>query len=273
MNDKDKYLKTTNFDYKIQNKERGEILYYSTDQVADLLNENISNIKYYTNIFYDLLRIDIVDKELRFTNNDINKLESLIKFKNKGMTTKEIEIYFNKLPSSDKEIKNIETNLLSVEELIDSIKKEQELHLNDFKVNLLKDMQESNTLYLKSISSEIIDAQNKLLIELKRDLSIEIKEYINSKIDDVTNMNIELNNKFIENTNNLISEKISEKNHQLKTSLQNDFNNFTISASSDNDHLIKEIRDFKSVIKNAYYIESEVSVDTSKISFWKKLFA
>ena len=94
MNNKDKYINAQKLDYKIQSKERGEILYYSIEQVAALLNENIDSTKYYTNIFYDLLRIEIVDKELRFTNNDVDKLESLIKFKNKGMSNKEIEEYF-----------------------------------------------------------------------------------------------------------------------------------------------------------------------------------
>ena len=101
MNNKDKYINAQKLDYKIQSKERGEILYYSIEQVAALLNENIDNTKYYTNIFYDLLRIEIVDKELRFTNNDVDKLESLIKFKNKGMSNKEIEEYFKEAETDD----------------------------------------------------------------------------------------------------------------------------------------------------------------------------
>ena len=50
MDNKDKYIDTQKVDHKIQNKKRGEILYYSIDQIADLLNENIGNVKYYTNI-------------------------------------------------------------------------------------------------------------------------------------------------------------------------------------------------------------------------------
>jgi len=72
MNNKDKYIDTQKVDYKIQNKKRGEILYYSIDQIADLLNESIGNVKYYTNIFDDLLKIEIVNKELRYTNNDVD---------------------------------------------------------------------------------------------------------------------------------------------------------------------------------------------------------
>ena len=49
MNNKDKYINAQKLDYKIQSKERGEILYYSIEQVAALLNENIDNTKYYTN--------------------------------------------------------------------------------------------------------------------------------------------------------------------------------------------------------------------------------
>lgn len=273
MNNKDKYIATQKFDYKIQNKERGEILYYSIEQVAALLNENTGSIKYYTNIFYDLLRIEIVDKELRFTNNDVDKLESLIKFKNKGMSIKEIEDYFNKLPSNDTEAKSKESNLLSVEELIDSIKSEQEVHLKDFKTQLLKDMQDSNLLYLQNITSTLIESQNKNIIELKKDIAKEIKEYISSKIDNINEINIDLHDKFIENTNNSISEKIDHKSEELKVNLKNNFDRLVKSSSDNDENLINEIKDFKGVIKNAYYIESEVSVDNSKIGFWKKLFA
>lgn len=273
MNNKDKYINAQKLDYKIQSKERGEILYYSIEQVAALLNESIDNIKYYTNIFYDLLRIEIVDKELHFTNNDVDKLESLIKFKNKGMSNKEIEEYFSKLPLNDGDAKNKENNLLSVEELIDSIKIEQELYFKDFKTQLLNDIQASNLLYLQNITYTFIEAQNKNIIEIKKDLSKEIKQYIDLKIPNINEVNISLHEKLIENTNKIISEKLDNKNEEIRLSLQNDFNNFVKLSSNNEEALIKEVKDFKAVIKNAYYIESEVSEDNSKISFWKKLFA
>lgn len=271
MNNKDKYMDTQKVDYKIQNKKRGEILYYSIDQVADLLNENTSNIKYYTNIFDDLLKIEIVDKELHYTNNDVDKLELLIKLKNRGMSIKEIQDYYSKLPLNDTEVQHPESNLLSVEELIDSIKEEHQIQFNNFKVQLINDIQNTNSLYLENISSTIIEAQNKILNEFKQDLSEEIKEYINSKFDNVNVINISLHDKLIANTTEFMSEKIESKNQELKLSLQNDFNTFAQSSLNNNERLVKEVKDFKRVIQDAYYTQHQVEMDNINTGFLGKL--
>lgn len=268
MNNKDKYIDTQKVDYKIQNKKRGEILYYSIDQVADLLNENVGNIKYYTNIFDDLLKIEIVDKELRYANNDVDKLEFLIKLKNRGMSLKEIQDYYNKLPLNDAEVQHPESNLLSVKELIDSIKEEQQIQFNNFKIQLISDIQNANSLYLQNITSTIIAAQNKSLNEFKQDLSNELKEYINSKFDNVNVINVSLHDKLITNT----TEFMSEKNDELKLNLQNDFNTFSQSSLANNERLVKEVKDFKRVIQDAYYTQYQVEMDNANTGFLGKLF-
>jgi DNA-binding transcriptional MerR regulator len=271
MENKDKYIDTQKIDYKIQNKKRGEILYYSIDQVADLLTESTGNIKYYTNIFDDLLKIEIVDKELRYTNNDVDKLEFLIKLKSKGMSLKEIQDYYNKLPLDDTEVQHPESNLLSVEELIDSIKEEQQIQFNNFKIQLINDIQNTNSLYLENIRSTIIEAQNKNLNEFKQDLSKEIKEHLNSKFDDVNKINTSLHDKLIASTTGFMSQKIDSKNDELKLNLQNDFDSFAQSSLTNNQHLIKEVKDFKRVITDAYYTQYQVEMDNANAGFLSKL--
>lgn len=271
MDNKDKYIETQKVNHKIQNKKRGEILYYSIDQVADLLNENISNIKYYTNIFDDLLKIEIVDKDLHYTNNDVDKLEFLIKLKNRGMSPKEIQAYYNKLPLNDTEVQHLESNLLSVEELIDSVKEEQQIQFDNFKVQLINDIQNANSLYLQNITSTIIEAQNKSLNEFKQDLSKEIKEYLNSKFDNVNEININLHDKLIANTTEFMSEKIGSKNDELRINLQNDFNTFAQSSIPNNEGLIKEVKDFKRVMQDAYYTQYEIEMESANVGFWGKL--
>lgn len=271
-NDKDKYIDMQKVNHKIQNKKRGEILYYSIDQVADLLNENVSNIKYYTNIFDDLLKIEIVHKELRYTNKDVDKLEFLIKLKNRGMSLKEIQDYYNKLPLDDTEIEHSESNLLSVEELIDSIKKEQQIQLNNLKAQLINDIQDSNSLFLQNLSSTIIEAQNRSLDEFKQNLTKELKEYIDSKFDSVNTINTSLHNKIIDNAIEFMSEKIEDKNNELKLNLLSNFDTFTQSSLTNNERLIKEVKDFKKVIQDAYYTQYEVERDiSSNAGFWGKL--
>lgn len=271
MDNKDKYIDTQKIDYKIQNKKRGKILYYSIDQVADLLNENTGNIKYYTNAFDDLLKIEIVDKELRYTNNDVDKLEFLIKLKNRGMSLKEIQDYYNKLPLNDTELQHPESNLLSVEELIDSIKEEHQIQFDNFKIQLINDIQKSNSLYLENISAAIIDAQTKSLNEFKKDLFKEIKEYLNSKFDTVNENNISLHDKLINDTTGFMSEKIDSKNDELKSNLQNDFNTFAQSSLTNSERLIKEVKDFKRVINDAYYTQYQVEMDNASVGFLDKL--
>jgi len=269
MDTKNKHMEDTqNINFKIKNKKRGEILYYSIDQVADLLNENINNIRYYTNIFDDLLKIEIVDKDLRYSNNDVDKLDFLITLKNKGMSLKEIKSYYNKLPLESTEIEPYESNLLSVKELIDSIKEEQQIQFDNFKVQLITDIKNANSLYLQDLSSAIIETQNKVLDEFKQDLSKKIEEYIGSKFD---NVNKNLHNKAFDETTKYISEKIDSKSNELKVNLQNNFNAFTKAAAADSELLTKEVKDFKKVIMNAYSVQYQVEMDSANTSFWNKL--
>jgi DNA-binding transcriptional MerR regulator len=271
MDNENIYIDIQKVNYKIQNKERGEILYYSINQVADLLNENIDNIKYYTNIFYDLLPIEIIDKELRYTNNDVDKLESLIKFKNKGMSIKEIQDYFNKLPLNVAEGHNQKSNLLSVEELIYSIKEENQLQLNNLKTELISEIQTSNSLYLQNITSVIIEAQNKNFIELKQNLYKEIKEYLDSKFDSIKEVNINLHNELIDSANKFISEKIDSKNTEPTINLENNFNTFSEKSLSNDKDLMKEVKELKGVILNASYIQSDLEMDNNKVGLGDKL--
>jgi len=262
MDNKDKY--------KIQNKKRGKISYFSIDQVADLLDENVNNIKYYTNIFSDLLKIEIVNKELRYTNSDIDNLELLIRLKNKGMSLKEIEDYYNKLPLNDNEVQTSENNLLSVEELIDSIKKEQEMQLNNFKNQLVEDIQKANSLYLQNIVSLIIETQNRNFSEFKDKFYKEIKEYIDSKFNNINEINSNLHKEFTSNIEELLSQKINDKNNELKADLQKEFNNLTQAYLTNNKPLIKEVQNLKRVLE-AYSIQHEIEIDNSNKGFWNKL--
>ncbi|MBK1812704.1 MerR family transcriptional regulator [Clostridium sp. YIM B02505] len=272
MDNKAKYIDAQKFDYKIQNKKRGEILYYSIDQVADLLNEDIGNIKYYTNIFDDILKIEIVHKELRYTNNDVDKLELLIKLKNRGMTLKEIEDYYSKLPLDDTEVRYSESNLISVEDLVDSIKREQQIQLDNFKTEFIKDIQNTNSLILQNITSSIIDAQTKSLNEFKQNLQTEIEEYLDSKFEKFSEVNRELQNNLLTNISDVISEKIHLKNNELKLHLQSNFDKFSKSSLDGNESLIKEVKDFKRVMQDAYYTQYEIEMtENNETGFLGKL--
>lgn len=272
MDNKDKYIDTQKVERKIQNRKRGEILYYSMSQVADLLNEDVGNIKYYTNIFDNLLKIEIIDKELRYTNDDIDNLEFLIKLKNRGMSLKEIQEYYSKLPLNDNEVQHLGSNLLSVEELTDSIKKEQQIQFDNFKNELNNDIKNANLLYVENITSAIIDAQNKSLDKFKKDLFKEIKEYLDSKFDKINEINLDFHKRFVDDITKFIAEKIDSKNEELKSDLQSDFKIFSKSTLTNSERLIKEVKGFKKVIENAYYTQYQVDMDNANAGFFNRLF-
>lgn len=193
---------------KISDNERGEISYFSIDQVADLLKEDNSKIRYYTNIFNGILQIEIEDKRLKYKNSDINKLEFLINLKNKGMTVKQIEQYCKETSLSDEEIKEInEKNILTIDDLINHIVQAENENFNklkeevseeigketlkansDIKILLenkhnefMEKLEKRNDEYLKEIKEAIISEQKKCIDDFKNELKDGIRQ-INNEI-------------------------------------------------------------------------------------------
>ncbi len=297
MDSNDKYINVTDEDI-IKNKKRGDILYYSVSQVATLLDQEDSSIKYYTNVFDNILKIEIADKELRYTNRDVDKLEFLINLKNKGMTIKEVQKYCEELPLDIEDLVEIkETNSISIKEImttivssenekIDNLKEyltnkiaesnelsvQQIVTSENEKIDNLKEyltnkIDESNELSVQQIVKLISEEQNKQLQFFRDDILNEIKEYINSKFDIENKVNTDLYNEFSINLNNLITEKLS-----LDDTIKSQLDKFNeISISSDR-NLIAEIKRFENVIERAYYVQHEMDTQKKKISFMDKLF-
>ncbi|WP_297420340.1 MerR family transcriptional regulator [Clostridium sp.] len=252
----------------VKNKKRGDILYYSISQVAALLDEDERNILYYTNVFDNILKIEISDKKLRYTTRDIDKLEFLINLKNKGMTIKEIQSYCKELPLNIEDLVNIkENNSISISEIISTILESENEKYDNLKEYLTTKIHENNELSVEKIVDALMQEQTKQLNILRENILDEIKEYIDYKF------NVECKNN--ENLYSELSEKItklaSEKNsleHTIKSQLK-EFNE--ISISRDN-NLIAEIKRFKNVIEQAYYIQKEMETQPRKISFIERLF-
>lgn len=167
----------------VKNKKRGDILYYSISQVANLLGEEDSSIRYYTNVFDNILKIEILNKEFRYTNNDIDKIEFLINLKNKGMTIKEIQKYCEALSLNLEELVEIkENNSLSAKEIITTIVGLENKELNNLKESLSNKIREDNELHIQKIDN-LVSEQNNQLELFKEDMLKEIKQYIDYKFD------------------------------------------------------------------------------------------
>lgn len=267
MNSEDKHM---NIDegITIKNKKRGDILYYTINQVASLLDEEDRNILYYTNVFDNILKIEISDKELRYTARDIDKLEFLINLKNRGMTIKEIQNYCKELPLNIEDIIEIkENNSLSIKELISTIVASENKEIDDLKKYLADKINENNQLSVQKIAEAVVQEQNKYMETLKDNILTELKSYIDYKYDMEYKTNENSYDELFMKINNLTCEKNSLEN-TIRSQL-NEFNQ--ISIARDN-NLITEIKRFKDVIEQAYYIQKEMEVQSEKTGFMGKLF-
>lgn len=216
----------------MKNNKRGDILYYSISQVANLLDQEDSIIRYYTNVFDNILKIEISNKALRYTNNDIDKLEFLINLKNKGMTIKEIQKYCEALPLDIEElVETKQKDSLPIEDVIARIVESESKEINTLKEYLDDKIKKSHEESVQKIIESIKEEQHKQLTLFKDEILTEVKEYIENKFDEFDKMSI----------------------------------------SRDKD-LINEIKRFENVIQQAYYIQQDLESQKTNISFIGKLF-
>lgn len=286
----------------IKNKKRGDILYYSISQVATLLDQDDSSIRYYTNVFDNILKIEISDKELRYTNKDIDKLEFLINLKDKGMTIKEVQKYCEALPLNiedlvevkennsisvkevittiveleNKQIDNLKEYLsnrinertdLSVQEIVKTIGDEQNNQIDNLKEYLSNRIDESIDLSVQKIVKAIGDEQQNQLNLFRDDILSEIKDHINYKLDMEYKSNNDLYNELSTKIDTLTAEKLS-----LEGVVKSQLDQFNQISSSRDSTLIDEIRRFKNIIERAYYVQQEVDIQKKNVSFLGKLF-
>ena len=247
----------------IKNKKRGDLLYYSLSQVATLLNEEDSSIRYYTNVFDNILKIEISDKELRYTNKDIDKIEFLINLKNKGMTIKEIQKYCEELPLNIDDILKVkENNSVSVKEIVTTIIDLENEKINNLKEHLSNKIDENHELSVQKIIKLIGEEQTDHLKLFKENILNEIKEYIDYKFD----MQYKTDNSLVNELSLKIDGLISEKN-SLSDNIKLQLNEYKQLSTSRDNNLIDEIKRFKNVIEKAYYVQQEIESQKEKVNF------
>lgn len=149
---------------------RGEPLYYNTIQVAQILGENDSTIRYWTKYFDDILKITISNKMKRYKKDDIEKLKFIRKLiREDGFTLKQVVEYCTE-KGFDIEKGTIDNNNpLAIQSFISAMT----VHMDD---------------EILSMQNKIIKAQEdmfKHMLEIQKENNELIKEQIALKVDEV----------------------------------------------------------------------------------------
>lgn len=155
---------------------RGEILYYSTGQVAKILDIPDSKVRYYTTAFDDILHIEIINKQRKFTKADIDKMKFILELKNEGMSIKQIQEYCQEVDfDSENGIQIKESNPLSIQTLAKALLEEQERQLNIFKDDM--------SLKIQNIMDNVVEMNVQNNEKLKEDIATTVDEVVSDKLD------------------------------------------------------------------------------------------
>lgn len=167
---------------------RGRALFYSTSQVATILDVADSKVRYYTKVFDDLLHIEISNKQRRYTDDDIEKLKFLVSLKEDGLTIKQIQEYCEEIDWDDN--KGIQ-------------------------------IKEDNPLHIQTVAKALAEEQSKLMESFKSDLLRTLKENMQNQYSMIENFGVNLKNEIKEEVALTVDDVISEKFEEQKCVIQN----------------------------------------------------
>lgn len=230
-------IQDNNGDNTQDNVIRGKALYFSTSQVATVLGETDSKVRYYTNVFDEILHIEISNKQRRYTDADIDKLRFIIELKSEGMTIKQIQEYCQEVDFEDsKEIQIKENNPLSIQTMAKALLEQQETLINKMKQEIID-----------SVITEVnksLNIQNDNFNDMKNDLSKEVA----ITVEDVVDRKLQKNN---DDLKNQIQENLEDMSQNIileNTKVMNEFKCITLEqleSQSQPKSLFSKIFNFK----------------------------
>lgn len=170
----------------------GKPLYYSTKQVAEILQEPTSRIRYWCDCFDVFLNIQRSGQNRQFTEQDIEKLKYIRKLlKKDGLTINQVKEY-----CSEKDVTMLQEQVksqdpIALQALATAIMTEMETRIQliqkkiieDITIEVTKNISEKIT---QSISAEL-NIQKQYLDNTKKDM----KDYISVTVEDKFNKNID----------------------------------------------------------------------------------
>jgi len=166
------------------NSIRGKALYFGTSQVADMLNISASKVRYYTDVFDDILHIEFSNKQRRYTQVDIDKMKFMIELKEEGMTIKQIQEYCQEVSFEDsKEIQIKENNPLSIQTMAKALLEQQATLMEEMKKEIIDNIIRKGNINLQEQNEQF----DNMRTNLSNDVAITVEdglERINKKLEE-----------------------------------------------------------------------------------------
>lgn len=192
---------------------RGRAIYYSTSQVAQLLGLNDSTVRYYSKAFEDILKIEISNKQRRYTDEDIEKMKFIVELKNDGMTVKQILEYCQEVDFNNKDgIVVKENNPLSIQTLAKALLEEQTKQLNLFKDEIIESISLKLAEQMQNIKDNNISFKEELLEQVALTVDEVVEEKLTINLDEQEKRAIEHEAKMSELFRNSMEERKTQAN-------------------------------------------------------------
>ncbi|WP_080008840.1 MerR family transcriptional regulator [Clostridium botulinum] len=199
----------------------GKPLYYSTKQVAQILEEPTSRIRYWCDCFDDFLNIQRSGQNRQFTEQDIEKLKYIRKLlKKDGLTINQVKEY-----CSEKDVTMLQEQVksqdpIAFQALATAIMTEMETRIELIQKKMIEDI---TTAVTKNISEKItqsisaeLNIQKQYLDNTKKDM----KDYISVTVEDKLNENIDNLKTHINATTENLSKQMKNDDVELVNSLK-----------------------------------------------------
>lgn len=162
---------------------RGGVLYYNTGQVAQILGVQDSKIRYYSKIFDDILKIEVINKQRKYKQSDIDKLKYMLELQEQGLSLRQIEEFCSEVSFEEGgKVKIHEDNPLSIKALAQMLMDNQVEQISLMKNEIMESIQEN---MLKQYEMNI-EAMN----EIKKQLALTVDEVVSDKLEEAKESNI-----------------------------------------------------------------------------------
>lgn len=150
----------------------GQVLYYNTSQVAQILGIPDSTVRYYTKALDSVLKIELINKQRKYTQEDIDKLRYICELKSEGLSIRQIEQYCTNVDLEGGIVK--ESSPLTIQALAVALAEQQRVEMQKFEEKLIERLgdvfkikQDQIELIANQMRDEVVEAVDEKLEEIK----------------------------------------------------------------------------------------------------------